>query len=386
VVNNSDYIHEVRETLAAKRDYYEVLGISKNAQEAEIKAAYRQMALKYHPDRNKGDKESEEKFKEATEAYEVLRDPKKRAQYDQFGHEGVGGFEGFGRGAYSDFSDIFGDFDLNDIFEGFFGGGFSSRSQGGGTRRPKRGADLQYELSMTLEEAAAGKDAQIEIPRHETCDSCHGSGSAPGSKTTVCPVCNGSGTIRQSQGFFSVTQPCYKCHGEGKIISNPCTHCSGSGMTPKKRKITVKIPAGVESGSRLKISGEGELSSADGVRGDLYVMVHVKKHESFERHGNDLVMDVNISFPLACIGGEIQVPTIYDKQMKMKIPAGTQSGQIFRLKGFGMPYLGSYGKGDQHVRVNIVVPKKLSTRQRDLLKEFADISGDIVDDKKNFYK
>ncbi|HQE59817.1 MAG TPA: DnaJ domain-containing protein, partial [Spirochaetota bacterium] len=233
----------------AKRDYYEILGVAKSANDDEIKSAYRKLALKYHPDRNKGNAEAEEKFKEATEAYEVLRDSKKRAQYDQFGHEGVGNFDGFGKGAYRDFSDIFGDFDFGDIFEGFFGSGFSSRG-----KRQKRGSDLQYDLAVELEEAATGKEIQIEIPRHEPCTSCEGTGAASGSKPITCPVCNGAGQIRQAQGFFSVTQTCYKCHGQGKIISSPCKSCNGTGLIAKKRKITIKIPAGVESGSRLKIT------------------------------------------------------------------------------------------------------------------------------------
>ena len=242
--------------MATKRDYYEILGVQKNASEDEIKQAYRKLALKFHPDRNKGNAEAEEKFKEGTEAYEVLRDPQKRAAYDKYGHEGVGSFDGFGRGAAQDFSDIFGDFDLGDIFEGFFGGGFG----GGGARgkRPRRGADIQYDITIELEEAATGKEIQLDIPRHEQCTTCSGTGAAAGSKPTVCPVCNGAGQIRQTQGFFSVSQPCYKCHGEGKIITSPCKTCGGSGLVVKNRKITVKIPSGVESGSRLKITGEGE--------------------------------------------------------------------------------------------------------------------------------
>jgi molecular chaperone DnaJ len=373
--------------LASKRDYYEVLGVSKNAGEDEIKKAYRQLALKYHPDKNKGDKEAEDKFKEATEAYEVLRDPQKRAQYDKFGHEGIGGFEGFGRGAYSDFSDIFGDFDLGDIFEGFFGGsgaGFSSR--GTRTRRARRGADIQYDLTMDLEDAANGTEVKIDIPRHEACEVCSGSGAAPGSQSSVCPVCNGNGTIRQTQGFFSVTQTCYRCHGEGKIIGKPCSSCNGTGLKRVNRKITVKIPPGVESGSRLKITGEGEQSSGEGTRGDLYVMIHIKKHRLFERHGNDLLLDVSVSFPLVCLGGEIQVDTIYGKHIKLKIPAGSKNGQIFRLKGQGLPYLGSHGKGDQHVRINVEIPKKISPRQKELLKEFAKLSGEKFDEARPFYK
>lgn len=373
--------------MAAKRDYYEILGVDKSADDAQIKSAYRKLALKYHPDRNKNNKEAEDKFKEATEAYEVLRDPKKRAQYDQFGHEGLGGFDGFGRGAYTDFSDIFGDFDLSDIFEGFFGGGFSNSSRSR-TRRARRGSDIQYDLQIDLEDAATGKEVQIEIPRRESCNTCGGTGASPGSKPQVCPVCNGTGQVRQSQGFFTVTQTCYKCNGEGKVVTNPCSKCNGSGLSVHKRKITVKIPAGVESGSRLKITGEGEQGANNGPRGDLYVLMHIKKNDIFERHGNDVIVHVDITFPLAVLGGEIKVPTIYGKNIKMKIPAGTQNNHTFRLKGNGIPYLGSYGKGDQLVKVNITVPKKLSARQKELLKEFAKLSGDddFINEGRPFYK
>jgi molecular chaperone DnaJ len=372
----------VRKKLATKRDYYEILGVPNDASDDQIKQAYRKLALKYHPDKNKGNPKSEEKFKEATEAYEILRDPKKRASYDKYGHEGVAGFDGFGRGAYTDFADIFGDFDIGDIFEGFFGSGFGARTR---TKRPRRGADIQYDLIITLEEAAIGKEAQIEIPRNENCNSCKGSGSAAGSKPSVCSVCNGTGQIRQTQGFFSITQTCYKCRGEGRVISSPCKSCGGTGLEVKKRKITVKIPAGVESGSRLKISSEGEQGPNNGPRGDLYVVLHTKKHALFERRGNDLLSIADISFPLACLGGEIEVPTIYGKKAKMKIPAGTENGHIFRLKGNGIPYLGSYGKGDQLVKINIKVPKKLSPRQKELLQEFAKQDGENLDSSKQFY-
>ena len=359
----------------AKRDYYEVLGVSKNATEQELKQAYRKLALKYHPDKNKGNPEAEEKFKEATEAYEVLRDPQKRASYDKFGHEGVQGFDGFGRRAYSDFSDIFGDFDLGDIFDSFFGASFGSRKGG---RRTRRGADIQYDLGITLEETASGKEAHIEVPRNEMCDKCNGTGSAAGTKASVCPVCNGTGQIRQTQGFFSITQTCYKCRGEGKIITSPCKACGGTGLKTRKRTITVKVPAGVESGSRLKITGEGEQGPNSGPPGDLYVVIHVSKHPYFERHGNDIISIVDVSFPLVCLGGEIEVPTISGQKVKMKIPQGTENGQVFRLKGNGIPYLGSYGRGDQLVKININVPKKLTPRQKELLKEFSKLDGEKV--------
>jgi len=367
----------------AKRDYYEILGVSKNASDQDIKQSYRKLALKYHPDKNKGNKEAEEKFKEATEAYEILRDPKKRASYDKFGHEGVSGFEGFGRGAYTDFSDIFGDFDLGDIFEGFFGSSFSN---GRKTKRSRRGSDIQYDLSISLEEAATGKEVHIDIPRSETCETCQGTGATPGSKPTVCPVCNGTGQVRQTQGFFSITQTCYKCRGAGKVITSPCKSCNGTGLKEKKRKITVKVPAGVESGSRLKISGEGEQGPNNGPQGDLYVFIHVKKHPYFERHGNDIISVVDLSFPMVCLGGDIEVPTISGGKAKMKIPPGSENGQVFRLKGNGIPYLGSYGRGDQLVKINIRVPKKISSRQKELLKEFAKLDGEKVgSSKRDFY-
>ena len=364
--------------MAGKRDFYEILGVTKTAGENEIKQAYRKLALQYHPDRNKNNPDAVEKFKEATEAYEVLRDPQKRAMYDRYGHEGVSGYDGFGKGAAADFSDIFGDFDfdLGDIFERFFGGG--AGRGGARAKRAKRGADLQYELTITLEEAVAGKEVQVEIPRNEACPTCGGSGAAAGSQPSVCSVCNGTGQVRQTQGFFSVTQTCYKCRGEGKIISSPCKTCRGSGVTQKKRKITVKIPPGVESGSRLKIAGEGEAGPNNGPSGDLYVYLHVQKHPVFERHGNDLMNLVNISIPIACIGGEIEVPTISGKTAKMKIPAGTESGQIFRLKGNGIPYLGSYGRGDQLIKINILIPKKLTPKQKELLQEFDKLKGEKI--------
>lgn len=358
----------------AKRDYYEVLGVSKNASDDELKAAYRKLALKYHPDKNKENPEAEEKFKEATEAYEVLRDPKKRAAYDKFGHDGVGNFEGFGRTAYSDFSDIFqGMGSFGDIFGSFFGSSFGGRTN---AKRVRRGADIQHDLLITLEEAASGKEVKLEIPRHEICETCGGTGSKSGTKPSVCPVCNGTGQIRQTQGFFSISQPCSRCRGEGQIVTSPCKSCGGSGLLVKKRLITVKVPAGVESGSRLKISGEGEQAPNGGISGDLYVAIHVKKHDVFERHGNDIINVMNVSFPTVCLGGEIEVPTIFGGTVKMRIPPATENGAVFRLKGNGIPYLGSYGKGDQLVKINIAVPKKLSAKQKELLQEFAKNSGE----------
>lgn len=361
----------------ADRDYYEVLGVSKSSSDEEIKSAYRKLAIKYHPDKNKGDKASEDKFKEATEAYEVLRDPNKRKLYDQFGKAGLGGgaggAQGFGAGAYTDFSDIFGGMD--DIFENFFGGGARSSSRRSG---PARGSDLRYNLEISLEDAALGRETKLEIPRLETCTDCSGSGAAKGSSPSICPDCGGAGQIRRTQGFFSVQTTCGRCNGKGKVITNPCKTCRGEGLVEKRRTINVKIPPGVESGSRLKVPGEGEAGPSNGPHGDLYIVTHIKKHPIFERHNNDLIIQKEVSLAMCCLGGEIEVPTIEGKMISLKIPEGTDSGQIFRMKGLGIPYLGSYGKGDQHVVVKVEIPKKLTKRQRELLEEFAKESGEKV--------
>lgn len=352
------------------RSYYDILGVSKTASDDEIKKAYRKLAIKYHPDKNKGDKEAEDKFKEATEAYEVLRDADKRRAYDQFGKAGVNaGGPGFGQGAYTDFSDIFGDF--GDIFGDFFGGGSGKRRNG-----PRKGSDLRYNLEISLEDAALGKEYKIEIPRAETCTDCNGSGSAMGANPGTCPDCGGSGQIRRTQGFFSIATTCGRCNGRGTIITNPCKACRGQGLVEKKRTINIKIPPGVESGSRLKVAGEGEAGPNGGSPGDLYVVTHIKRHPVFERQGNDLIVSKTISMVTACLGGEIEVPTIDGKNITLKIPEGTESGQVFRIKGYGITYLGSYGKGDQHVVVKVEIPKKLSKKQKEILAEFAKESGE----------
>lgn len=360
----------------AEKSYYEILGVVKGASDDEIKSAYRKLAIKYHPDKNKGNKEAEEKFKEATEAYEVLRDPQKKQAYDQFGKAGVnaGGYGqgGFGQGAYTDFSDIFGNFE--DVFEGFFGGGGRSRGRGGA----QRGSDLRYNLEISLEDAALGKEVKIEVPRNETCTDCSGSGAAKGSTPTTCPDCGGAGQVRRAQGFFSVTTTCPRCSGRGKIVKDPCKTCRGQGLVEKRRTINIKIPAGVENGSRLKVNGEGEAGPNGGPHGDLYVVTQVRKHKVFERNGSDLVIVKGISLAMACLGGEIEIPTIDGKTISLKIPEGTESGQVFRMKGLGIPYLGAYGKGDQHVIVKIEIPKKLNKRQRELMEEFAKESGEKV--------
>jgi molecular chaperone DnaJ len=354
----------------ADRDYYEILGVPRSATKDEIKKAYRKLAIQFHPDKNRGDKESEEKFKEATEAYEVLSDDKKRPLYDQYGKAGVGaagaGPGGFGYKAYTDFSDIFGD--LGDIFADFFGGagagGFEGRR--GGVRR---GSDLRYNIEISLEDAAQGKEIKIEIPRQESCETCDGTGAQKGTGSTVCSLCQGTGHVRRTQGFFSVTTTCPQCHGAGKVIKNPCKVCRGTGLVEKTRTLNIKIPAGVESGSRLKVSGEGEAGPNGGPRGNLYVVTHIRHHPIFEREGNDLIVQVGIPVTTAILGGEIEIPTIDEKHVKMKIPPGTESGQIFRLKGKGMPYMGGYGKGDQHVVIQVMIPKSVNRKAKDLIEE-----------------
>jgi len=351
------------------KDYYKILGVDRNATEEEIKKAYRKLALKYHPDRNPNNKEAEEKFKEINEAYACLSDPEKRANYDRFGTpEGLNSeAAGFGSFSYA-FSDIF-----EDIFGDFFGTftGYKKRN------RPTKGADLRYDLTITLEEAVKGSEKEIKVPRWVNCDICGGTGIKPGAKTIICPECNGTGYIRFQQGFFSVSRTCSRCGGTGTYITVPCNKCKGEGKIRKYKDISVKIPAGVDDGSRLRITGEGELGNYGGPPGDLYIIIHVRPHKFFKRQGLDLYCEVPISFPQAALGGEIEVPTMYGKE-KIKIPAGTPSGKEFILKGMGVPKLGSTSKGKQIVRVYIDVPKKLSQRQKELLQEFAKLSKDDV--------
>ena len=349
-----------------KRDYYEVLGVSRNAADQEIKSAYRKLALQYHPDRNPGNQEAEEKFKEAAEAYSVLSDAQKRASYDRFGHAGVGaasGFGGFDPNAFSDFSDILGDiFGFGD----FFGGG---RRGGGG--RVQRGADLRYDLDLTFEEAAFGTTTKIKVPRHETCAECNGSGAQKGSGPASCPTCNGYGQVRFQQGFFSITRTCGQCHGTGQIIKNRCTVCHGEGRLVHEKTLELKIPAGVDNGSKLRISGEGDAGGKGGPAGDLYVVLNVQEHEFFERREHDLYCHVPINFAQAALGTQISIPTIDGEEEKLSVPAGTQTSSTFRIKGRGISKRGGSARGDLFVTLDVVIPNKLTREQKDLLTKLA---------------
>jgi molecular chaperone DnaJ len=343
----------------AKRDYYEVLAVTKAANAQEIKSAYRKLAQKYHPDRNPGDTEAEEKFKEAAEAYAVLSDTDKRTRYDHYGHQGVSGVGagGFDPSIFADFSDILGD---------FFGLGGNRR--GGGPGGMTRGADLRYDLTLSFEEAAFGTDTVLRIPRLETCGKCSGSGSANGAAPTTCTACGGRGQVRFTQGFFTVARTCPQCRGAGKIITKPCTACQGAGRVAKERKITVKIPPGIATGQQLRLQGEGEGGSAGGPAGHLYVVVHVQEHEFFRRDGVNLFCEIPVNFTTVALGGDIQVPTLDGPEM-VRVPEGTQTGTTLRLKGKGMPDVGGRGRGDLFATVQVKTPKKLTREQRRLVEQ-----------------
>lgn len=357
----------------SKRDYYEILEVTKTASDSEIKTSYRKLAIKFHPDKNPGDKEAEEKFKEAAEAYSVLSDGEKRARYDRFGHQGVsGGAGGFDPG-FTNIEDIFDLFGFGDVF----GGGGR-----GGSRRSsaQRGSDLRYDLEISLEEAATGKAEKMKIPRLESCEECSGSGAEKGTTAETCSTCEGAGQVRYQQGFFSVARTCATCRGAGKTIKNKCKNCYGDGRVEKTKDLEIKIPAGVETGSRLRVSGEGEGGIGGGPAGDLYVVLHVAEHENFERQGPNLYASVPVSFAQAALGAEIEVATL-DGEEKLKVPAGTQTGTVFRMKNHGMPILGGRGKGDLFVAVSLVTPKTLTREQRKLLEQLAEIEDTDFQDK-----
>ncbi|MDD3447420.1 MAG: molecular chaperone DnaJ [Gammaproteobacteria bacterium] len=346
----------------SKRDYYEVLGVAKNASEAELKKAYRRMAMKHHPDRNTGDKEAENKFKEAKEAYEVLSDARKRAAYDQFGHAGVDSGAGMGGGGFrggGGFSDIF-----EDIFGDVFGGGGGGR----GGSRAYRGADLRYDLELSLEEAVQGTTVKIRIPVHVECGACGGSGARKGSEPTICTTCGGAGQVRIQQGFFSVQQACPHCRGTGRVISDPCPECRGRGRVQEQKTLSVKVPAGVDSGDRIRLSSEGEAGENGGPPGDLYVQIRVREHPIFVRDGADLYCEVPISFVTAALGGELEVPTL-NGRVKLKVPAETQTGKLFRIRGKGVRPVRGNGEGDLLCRVVVETPVNLTGRQKELLQE-----------------
>ena len=361
-----------------KRDYYEVLGVARAATPQELKSAFRKLAIQFHPDKNPGDKASEEKFKEASEAYEVLCDAEKRARYDRFGHQAPGGFGpspweagGFAGG------------NINDIFGDIFGEIFGQRRGARGAKM--RGTDLRYNLEVGFAEAAFGSEAKVKIPRHKQCDACKGSGARSGTAARTCPTCNGSGELRMTQGFFQISRTCGHCQGEGKVITDPCATCRGAGKVETESVLSVRVPPGVDTGTRLKLSGEGEPGDKGGPPGDLYVVVHVQEHPIFIREDTEVICEVPISFTQAALGATIDVPTL-DGKVKMKIPSGTQSGKVFRLRGKGIPHLNGQHRGDQHVRVTVEVPEKMNKRQRDLLEEFAKLSGeDSLPQQKGFW-
>lgn len=348
-----------------KRDYYEVLGVERTADGSEIKKAYRKLAFQYHPDRNPDNPEAEAMFKEAAEAYEILQDSEKRARYDRFGHDGVNGAAGFGSN-----EDIFSHF--SDIFSNLFG--FSGRSGQDMRNRPQAGADLRYNLQITFRQAAKGDEVKLSIPRHIDCEECSGSGAAPGTSPTTCPQCNGAGQVRRSQGFFQIAMPCGRCGGSGKVISTPCSKCHGSGQIEQIRELALNIPAGVDTGSRLRLRGEGESGFNGGPNGDLYVVLHVEDDKTFERDGQDLIVEKEVSFVQAALGDKVEVPTL-DEPLMFDLPKGTQSGQVFRINGKGLPYPGQNRTGNLLISVKVLTPTRLSEAQEKLLREFADLEG-----------
>ena len=349
----------------ADKDFYEILGVQRNASDDEIKKSYRKLAMKYHPDRNKDDKESERKFKEVSAAYEILKDSEKRSAYDQYGHDAFrqgGGGQGFG-----DFGGGF-----SDIFEEFFGGGFGGQSR---QRGPQRGNDLRYNMSVSLQEAYNGKKSQIRIPSYDGCDLCSATGSADKTGPSTCSTCGGQGKVRSTQGFFSIERPCPTCGGEGSSIKNPCLKCSGTGQVKKQKTISVTIPAGVDTGTRIRISGEGEPGQRGAGNGDLYIFVEVQKDKLFEREEENIFCQIPISITTAILGGDVEVPTIEGKKARLNIPAGTQSETQFRLKGKGMSILRQTRRGDMYVEANVEIPVNLNSKQKSILQEFEKEGG-----------
>jgi len=345
------------------RDYYKILGVSRDASEEDIKKSYRKIAMQFHPDRNPGDKGAEEKFKMASEAYEVLRDPEKREIYDRYGIEGL---KGTGFTGFRGFEDIFSAF--GDIFEDFFGFGTSYKRRA----RARQGADLRYDLKITFSEAAFGKETEIEILKSASCEACNGTGAKPGTYPSQCPNCKGSGQVTRSQGFFTISTTCTQCHGDGKYIPHPCKECRGVGKVRKSKKIKIKIPPGVDTGSKLRVRGEGEIGERGGAPGDLFVFLYVEPDDFFSREGDDIICQIPISFPQAALGADIDIPTLNGKK-KLSVPKGTEGGEVFRFKGEGFPKLRGYGRGDQLVQIIVKTPKNLTRRQEEILKEFEDI-------------
>ncbi len=362
----------------AKRDYYEILGISPNASSEDIKKAYRRLAVKYHPDKNRDNsKEAEEKFKEVSEAYKILSDAEKREIYDQYGHAGLQADIGAGGGGFAG-----SDFDPMKVFNDFFGQRSSSGGGGGifdnlfggrtGVREGQPGSDLQYALEITFKEAAFGTEKEVQVPRYETCSNCRGSGVKPGSSPQTCPSCGGTGSIAVSQGFFSMSRTCTQCHGRGTVIKDPCKECRGSGRVRRTRRVKVKIPAGIDNGSHLRLTGQGEAGLRGGPAGDLYIAIRVRPHPIFKREGDTVICEIPITFTLAALGGEIRVPTL-NGRARLKVPSGTQTNKIFRLRKMGIPHLHSSGKGDQWVKVIIETPVNLSAEQKQLLKRLEEV-------------
>ena len=363
------------------RDYYEVLGVERSASEGEIKKAYRKLALKYHPDQNPGDKEAEDKFKEAATAYEVLSSPDKRARYDQFGHAGVNGQGGFGgAGGFQDINDIFGAF--GDIFGDFFGGGAGRRARS--RNQPRRGSDLRYVLEIELKDVLNGLDKEITFDVEKNCKTCEGSGAKPGSQPTTCSQCGGVGQVVRQQGFFSMTTTCSACRGEGQIIKDKCTDCAGEGRQRVQKKIMVNVPPGISSGNQLRLSAEGDFGFNGGPPGDLYIEIQVKDHPEFQRQGQDLFTEVNVSYLQALLGSEIQVETLEGKK-SLKIPKGTQPTEVLSLNNQGLPSLRSTRRGAIHYQVKVEIPKKLAKKEEKLLREIAQLKGEQVQDEKGLF-